>query len=145
MENHAPMGRMMALATRYEVSTQVASSGVADRLPAMCGSATLATLVSSTSMKVASITVMAMIHGLMRGPNGTTGLFGVERLHLAHGARQVCPRLVIAVQGRDLVVAGARQSVLRLNHFHVVGHARLKAVAGDRKSVVEGETGEERG
>ncbi len=35
----------------------MASSGVAERLPAMCGSATLATLVSSTSMKVASITV----------------------------------------------------------------------------------------
>src|ERR1035441_6674619 len=130
MENHAPMGRMMALATRYEVSTQVASSGVADRLPAMCGSATLATLVSSTSMKVASITVMAMIHGLMSGRNGTAGLSGVERLHLADAARQVGPRLVIAVQSRDLVVAGARQSVLRLNHFHVVGHARLKAVAG---------------
>src|ERR1017187_662632 len=130
MENHAPMGRMMALATRYEVTTQVASSGVADRLPAMCGSATLATLVSSTSMKVASITVMAMIHGLMTGRNGMAGLFGVDRLQLAHAVRQVRPRLVIAIQGGDLVVAGARQPVLRLNHFHVVGHARLKAVAG---------------
>src|ERR1039457_912139 len=130
MENHAPMGRMMALATRYEVSTQVASSGVADRLPAMCGSATLATLVSSTSMKVASITVMAMIHGLMTGRNGMTALFGVQRLHLPDAVRQVCPRLVKAVQGGDLVVAGARQPVLRLNHFHVIGHARLKAVAG---------------
>src|ERR1035441_8668038 len=130
MENHAPMGRMMALATRYEVSTQVASSGVADRLPAMCGSATLATLVSSTSMKVASITVMAMIHGLMTGRNGMTALLGVERLHLADAVRQVCPRLIKAVQGGDLVVAGARQPVLRLNHFHVVGDARLKAVAG---------------
>ncbi len=38
---------------------------LAERLPAMWGRATLATLVSSTSMKVASITVMAMIHGLM--------------------------------------------------------------------------------
>src|ERR1035438_10184637 len=129
MENHAPMGRMMALATRYDVSTQVASSGVADRLPAMCGSATLATLVSSTSMKVASMTVMAMTHGLMTGRKGTAGLFGVDRLHLPNAVRQVRARLVIAVQGRDLVVAGARQPVLRLDHFHVVGHARLKAVA----------------
>src|ERR1039457_5810509 len=96
----------------------------------MCGSATLATLVSSTSMKVASITVMAMTHGLTNGRNGTAGLFGVDRLHLPETVRQVCARLVIAVQGRDLVVTGARQSVLRLNHFHVVGHARLKAVAG---------------
>src|ERR1019366_2083538 len=130
MENHAPMGRMMALATRYEVSTQVASSGVADRLPAMCGSATLATLVSSTSMKVASITVMATIHGLITGRNGITELLGVERLQLADAVRQVGPRLVITVEGGDLVVAGARQPVLRLNHFHVVGDARLKAVAG---------------
>src|ERR1035438_6174770 len=96
----------------------------------MCGSATLATLVSSTSMKVASITVMAMTHGLTNGRKGTAGLFGVDRLHLTDAVRQVRARLVVAVQGRDLVVAGARQSVLRLNHLHVVGHARLKAVAG---------------
>src|SRR5450756_2061513 len=96
----------------------------------MCGSATLATLVSSTSMKVASITVMATIHGLMTGRNGMAGLLGVERLHLADAVRQICPRLIVAVEGRDLVVAGARQPVLRLDHFHVVGDARLKAVAG---------------
>src|SRR5260370_14875070 len=95
----------------------------------MCGSATLATLVSSTSMKVASITVMAMIHGLISGRDGMARLFGVERLHLADAVRQVRPRLVIAVQGGDLVVAGARQAVLRLNHFHVVGNARLKTIA----------------
>ena len=47
---------MIALATRYDVSAQVASSIVADRLPAMCGSDTLTTVVSSTSMKVANIT-----------------------------------------------------------------------------------------
>src|ERR1039458_6748586 len=96
----------------------------------MCGSATLATLVSSTSMKVASITVMAMIHGLMTGRNGMAGLLGVERLQLADAVRQVGPRLVITVQCGDLVVAGARQPVLRLNHFYVVGDTRLKAVAG---------------
>ena len=33
----------------------------------MCGSATLAMLVSSTSMKVASMTVSAMIQGLTAG------------------------------------------------------------------------------
>ena len=37
---------------------------LAERLPAMWGRETLATLVSSTSMKVASITVMAMTQGL---------------------------------------------------------------------------------
>ncbi len=56
---------MMALATRYDVSAQVASSVVAAMLLAMCGSDTLTTVVSSTSMKVANITATATIHGLM--------------------------------------------------------------------------------
>ncbi len=54
----------MALDTRYEVSTQVLSCTSTASPPAMWGSATLATLVSSTSMKVASITVMAISQGL---------------------------------------------------------------------------------
>src|SRR5262245_58995896 len=58
------IGRMIALATRYDVSAHVASSIVTERLPAMCGSDTLTTVVSRTSMKVANITEMAMIHGL---------------------------------------------------------------------------------
>ena len=36
---------------------------VAERLPAMCGSDTLTTVVSSTSMKVQNITAMATIQG----------------------------------------------------------------------------------
>src|SRR6516162_8990840 len=67
LASHPVIGRMIALATRYDVTVHVASSIVAERLPAMCGSDTLTTLVSSTSMKVASITEMAMIHGLMCG------------------------------------------------------------------------------
>ena len=43
------------------------SSMPAERLPAMCGRATLAMLVSSTSMKVASMTVNAMNQGLTAG------------------------------------------------------------------------------
>ena len=54
----------MAFEIRYPVSTQVASSTVAERLPAMCGNATEATEVSSTSMKVASITEAAINQGL---------------------------------------------------------------------------------
>src|SRR6266568_6415517 len=61
------MGRTMAFATRYDVSAQVDSSTVAERLPAMCGSDTFTTVVSSTSMKVLSITATAMIHGLTTG------------------------------------------------------------------------------
>ena len=58
------IGRMIALATRYDVNAHVASSIVADRLPAIWGSDTLTTVVSRTSMKVANITAIAMIHGL---------------------------------------------------------------------------------
>src|SRR5215470_10499882 len=58
------IGRMMALATRYDVSAHVASSIDTDRLPAMWGRETLTTVVSSTSMKVANITETAISHGL---------------------------------------------------------------------------------
>src|ERR1035441_10382694 len=58
---------MMALATRYEVSAQAASSVLTERLPAMCGSETFTTVVSSTSMKVANMTATATIHGLTWG------------------------------------------------------------------------------
>jgi hypothetical protein len=63
---------MMALATRYEVSAHVASSMEADRLPAMCGSDTLTTVVSSTSMKVANMTETAISHGLTYRSGGIT-------------------------------------------------------------------------
>src|SRR5260370_28045390 len=58
------MGSTTALLTRYEVSTQVASSSVAERLPAMWGKETLAMAVSSTSMKVAMVTTSATAQGL---------------------------------------------------------------------------------
>src|SRR5271157_4718884 len=53
------MGRMMALATRYEVRTQVASSVVAERLPAIWGRLTLTTEVSSTSITALESTAIA--------------------------------------------------------------------------------------
>src|SRR5439155_12655407 len=65
LASHPVIGRMIAFATRYDVSAQVDSSIVTDRLPAMCGSDTLTTVVSSTSMKVANITEIAMSHGLI--------------------------------------------------------------------------------
>src|SRR3974377_1513361 len=66
-ENQPVRGRTMALATRYEVRTQVLSSMPAERLPAIWGRATLAMLVSSTSMKVDSMTVPAIHQGLIEG------------------------------------------------------------------------------
>src|SRR5215470_12562246 len=55
---------MMAFATRYDVSAQVDSSMVAERLPAMWGSDTFTTVVSRISMNVANMTATATIHGL---------------------------------------------------------------------------------
>src|SRR5436853_616583 len=69
------MGRIIALATKYEVSVQVASSTVADRFPAICGSETFTTVVSSTSMKVLDMTATAISHGLIsRGGSGFGGI-----------------------------------------------------------------------
>jgi len=67
LASHPVIGRMIAFATRYDVSAHVASSMLAERLPAMCGSDTLTTVVSSTSMNVANITEIATIHGFTRG------------------------------------------------------------------------------
>ncbi len=55
----------MAFETRYDVSTHVDSSAPADKFPAICGSATFAMDVSSTSMNVASVTVTAITQGLI--------------------------------------------------------------------------------
>src|SRR4029453_3247589 len=63
--NQPVIGRMIALATRYDVNTQVASSIVADIVAAMCGSDTFTTVVSSTSMNVPNITAIATIQGLI--------------------------------------------------------------------------------
>src|ERR1017187_2102024 len=98
----------------------------AERLPAIFGRDTLTTVVSSTSMKVASMTVIATIQGLM---TGIGLLLGVHGLHLTDGVGQVGAGLVITIEGGDLVVAGAGQFVLRGNDFDVVGHAGLEAVA----------------
>src|SRR6185503_11142526 len=62
--SHPVIGSTIAFATRYEVRAHVASSVVADMLLAMCGSDTLTTVVSRTSMKVANMTAIATSHGL---------------------------------------------------------------------------------
>src|SRR5579863_191972 len=85
--SHPLMGRTMAFDTRYEVSTHVLSSLLAPRSPAMCGSATLAMLVSSTSMNAASATTTAISHGLYFGVQTSVGSatilldvhFGIDR------------------------------------------------------------------
>src|SRR5580704_2161709 len=71
--SHPLIGSTMAFETRYDVNTQVLSSLLAPRSPAMCGSATLAMLVSSTSMNAASDTTTAISQGLTAGCGKTTG------------------------------------------------------------------------
>src|SRR5437667_3113370 len=82
--NHPVIGRMMALATRYEVKVQVASSTVDDRFPAMCGNDTFTTVVSSTSIKVLDMTAMAISQGLISGR-----ACGLELIVLGYGSRYI--------------------------------------------------------
>src|SRR5580692_6385406 len=67
------MGRMIAFETRYEVNTQVLWSLLAPRFPAIYGKATLAMLVSSTSMNAAIATTTPMSQGLYFGRQGSGG------------------------------------------------------------------------
>src|SRR6266436_1314579 len=61
------IGRMMAFETKYEVRTHVLWSLLAPRFPAMYGRATLAMLVSRTSMNAARATTTAISQGLYLG------------------------------------------------------------------------------
>ena len=61
--SHPEIGSTIALVTRYEVSTQVDSSWLAARSPAIWRSDTLAMEMSSTSMKAAIATTGATSHG----------------------------------------------------------------------------------
>src|SRR3954454_1473219 len=63
-DSHPVMGRMMAFETRYDVSTQVASSTLAERFLAICGRDTLTTVELCTSMKVPNMTAIVMIQGV---------------------------------------------------------------------------------
>src|SRR5205085_10179914 len=99
------IGRMIALATRYDVSTQVASSIVADIDAAMCGSDTLTTVVSSTSMKVPNITAIATIQGLTLPCSvidyqpPTTNLFCIHLRGHRHAWPQYLLRVLLLVNG----------------------------------------------
>src|ERR1700722_14716717 len=80
LASHPLIGRTMALDTRYDVSTQVLSSLLAPRPPAMYGKATLAMLVSSTSMNAAIATTTAMNQGLYFGRQGAGGAESTSEL-----------------------------------------------------------------
>src|SRR5712692_4195510 len=53
----------------------------------------------------------------------------VNLFHPPCGTRQVCARLVEAVQRRNLVIVRASQRILRLDYFYIVRHSRFEAVS----------------
>src|SRR5208282_4572365 len=61
-------GVMIAAATMYDVTTQAIWSCEHEKLPCMCGSATLAIVVSTPCIKVASIIDAVIMTRLIRGP-----------------------------------------------------------------------------
>src|ERR1700737_1004139 len=87
--SHPLMGRMMAFETRKDVNTHVLWSLLAPRFPAMYGSATLAMLVSRTSMNAASATTTAISQGLYLGRQTSWSIVRVVELI---GGRRRAPR-----------------------------------------------------
>src|SRR3984957_20445933 len=69
-ESHPVSGVAMAAAMMYDVNTHVISSCDADKLPCMCGSATLAMVLSSVWMTVASMIAIVSMGRLI----GAAGL-----------------------------------------------------------------------
>src|ERR1700680_612846 len=92
LANQPLIGRMMAFETKYEVRTQVLWSLLAPRFPAMYGRATLAMLVSRTSMKAASATTTAISQGLYLGRQTSWSIvIAAELIGGIRRARRSCP------------------------------------------------------
>lgn len=88
----------------------MASSRLAERVPEMCGMATLTMEVSSASMKVARVTVMAMTQGLALGR------------HVSWKVRVAAAKTASLIDGYWLVLVVVRLTVsagvwLRLRSF----------------------------
>ena len=121
----------MAFETRYDVSTQVLSSLLAPTLPAMCGKATLAMLVSSTSMNAAMATTIATSHGLNFGVQVSVGaatvhLFDIHfRIH-----RQAGPQTMIAILARIEIDANRHP----LHHLHIIPSCVLRRQQAETRS-----------
>src|SRR5439155_26977863 len=111
------IGRTIAFAARYEGSGHVASAGVAERLPAMCGKDTFTTVVSRTSMKVLNITEITMIHGLMCGMPVSRLSMSVVLLHFhLNNNRHARAELVFGIF--SLIKHQLDRNAL--NHFDVI-------------------------
>src|SRR5580658_3563811 len=125
------IGRMIALETRYDVSTHVLWSLLAPRLPAMYGRATLAMLVSSTSMKAARATTTAISQGLNFGVQISVGAAMVSLLDVHFRIyRQTRPQTMIAVFARIQIDANGHP----LHHFHVISGCVLRRQQAEARS-----------
>ena len=78
------IGVMIAAATIYEVSTQVIWSAEAETLPAMCGRATLAIVVSSEFITVASM-IEAVIRPRLATPAAAPVIAAIPTAPLIDG------------------------------------------------------------
>src|SRR6516225_822617 len=113
--SHPLIGRTTAFAARYDVSTQVLWLLLAARPPAIYGNATLAMLVSSTSMNAARATTTPISQGLnfgfqrscAGGGDGGSGTSGVGALWIAIPGTLSDP-LTCLDAGGDLCSARAR-------------------------------------
>src|SRR5580704_10853862 len=65
-------GVMIAAATMYDVTTQAIWSCEHEKLPCICGSATLAIVVSTPCIKVASMIDAVIAPRLIRGPDAVS-------------------------------------------------------------------------
>src|SRR5580692_6840702 len=65
-------GVMIAAATMYDVTTQAIWSCEHEKLPCICGSATLAIVVSTPCINVASMIDAVMAPRLIRGPSAAS-------------------------------------------------------------------------
>src|ERR1700720_4437135 len=102
--NQPLIGSTIAFDTRYDVSTHVLSLLLAPRSPATCGSATLAMLVSSTSMNAASDTTTAINQGLTSNfgdAPDNCATFSLEAIDLSNNERNRAKQLTANRLGRS--------------------------------------------
>src|SRR5580658_7944975 len=100
----------------------------------MCGSDTLAMLVSSTSMNVASVTVMAMIHGLTAGRQAAASFIVIDAAPIT--VSNSCFELRAARYERTRTRSGcskpaARSSQLFNPHLRLNRHPRAEFMVLD--------------
>src|SRR5580704_9825285 len=136
------IGRTMALDTKYDVSTQVLSSLLEPRPPAMYGKATLAMLVSSTSMNAASATTTPMSQGLNFGRHGsvsggaesTPALSDINFRLYRHARPQPMVTVLVGIN-----IAPDREA---LHHLHEISRGIFRRQQAEQRTAGATDTGD---